>query len=444
MSTAVHLAQSSTSLSTPDANNPLPTPVVTPSSIRLYEGALLKRGKVNKSWKERWFVLTMQSRLNYYESHKLSQQTFTVNNDRNILGSIDLLTVERIQVSLIQNMDKKRIPKYIQVLDNDKDDRSYLMHLVTSSRTYKLSANDGDSLLKWLHTLHQHLYQGIKYEGSLEKKGEVNKAFKRRYFVLYDNKLLKYYSNEERETMHGFIDLKDSSIALKVQSSDFTANQDNVIELVSEKRKWVLKLPKDIDADVFREWIAYLQAELTQSTPSKRSVVSMPQPLPDIEKKPGEVHALWMKAQNEMQLGRQPTVIKEAGFRLNKLGKYRKTKTTVDNIQFLLDVRTGRQTQNQQQQQQQQPAQSQSPKQQPQLMETLSFRAAHGYGMDSADYTDNEMSDEQENDDYFDVDSDDDHDSDHEQNSNNTLSPPASPAKRKQHQSYHHNMQHSK
>ena len=46
--------------------HPQPSPVATASSVRLYEGALYKRGKVNKSWKCRWFVMNMNFELNYY------------------------------------------------------------------------------------------------------------------------------------------------------------------------------------------------------------------------------------------------------------------------------------------------------------------------------------------------------------------------------------------
>ena len=240
----------------------------TPSSFkssqhnRIYEGILFKRGKVNKAWKQRWFVMTGEFKLNYYETEKLSLETFIVNNDRNVLGSIDLLQIEKIEVSLIKELDLEQIPKYIKVAktesenNDNKHDRFYLIHLVTSNRTYKLSANDSESFVKWLKYLFKYLYDGILFESYLDKKGEVNKKFKRRYFVLNKFKQLKYYNNADRECMHGFIDLNDPSISFNLPKDEFYFNQANIIELISEKRTWVLASKEH---KIFKEWIAYLR-----------------------------------------------------------------------------------------------------------------------------------------------------------------------------------------
>ena len=350
-----------------------PTPIVSASSVRLCEGALYKRGKVNKSWKSRWFVMNMNFELNYFESKGKSEETFIVN--RNVLGTIDLLQVEKIEVSLIGDISHDQIPKYIKVLANDKDDRSFLIHLVTNNRTYKLSANDSASFLKWLEFFHEYLYGGVLFESMLEKKGEVNKSFKKRYFVLNKFKQLKYYNNDDREILHGFIDLNDNTIELKLPQQDYYFGQDNYIELISEKRKWILKVEQ---ADLFQEWIAYLSNldEMEDVIASKVTTFIMNEKKEDdkkyviqIERKDGDIFKEWIKAQNDIKLGKQPAIIKNNGYILNNPGKYRRQMSTVHDIQNLLDIRT-------------------------------SSRIRHrAFGVDSADYTDNEMSDDSDDED---------------------------------------------
>ena len=229
--------------------------IVSASSVRLCEGELYKRGKVNKSWKCRWFVMNMNFELNYFESKWKSEETLSVNNNSNSLGKINLLQVQKIQVSLIGDTLNDQIPKYIKILANAKSDRSLLIYLITNNRKYTLSANDSAAFLKWLKYFHEYLYGGVLFESMLEKKGEVNKAFKKRYFVLNKFKQLKYYNNGDREILHGFIDLNDKTIELKLPQQDHHFNRNNHIELASQKRQWILKCGS---VDLFQKWIAYL------------------------------------------------------------------------------------------------------------------------------------------------------------------------------------------
>ena len=239
------------------------------ASAKWHQGVLWKRGKVNKSGKERWFVLTNSFKLLYYESQAKAEETFIVKNDRNVLGVIDLLQVEKVEVSRLKQTDKAALPKYIRVADDkahsvsvfndddhddkDKDsERAFLMELalLKSPRTYRLSAVSSAALLSWLSPLSLCLFGGVLFESFLLKKGEVNKAMKRRYFVLTRFKQLRYYNDERRSALHGVIDLDEPSMR-------FNFAEGNVIELVTQKRKWTLSA-KD-DDELFREWAGWLR-----------------------------------------------------------------------------------------------------------------------------------------------------------------------------------------
>ena len=379
----------------------------TPSKFEiLYQGALHKRGQVHRTWKQRWFVLQSDFKLRYYESKTKSEETFIDKPDRNVLGAIDALQIERIEVSALLDTDKSRIPKSIKLADkkgHDKEhdealpsmqtsmistasssSRSLLISLVTSSRTYKLSAEDTHSFVEWLRNLDRYLYGGVVFESFLDKKGSDHKAFKRRYFAANRYRQIKYYNNEHRETLHGVIDLNDDSLSVQ-----YSVNE-HLIELRSEKRKWILYAKEEA---LYRKWAATLRS-LKDSKSATVSFESLKSPssskplqfetldpalwaAPDevvIDKKPGDVFREWIKAQKELKRGDQPTVCTLYGVRLKQMGKARRKGTTVADLQiYLKGAGVGRRTH---------------------------------FGTESADYTDNEWSDDEDEDD----DDDDDED----------------------------------
>eukprot|EP01083_Nonionella_stella_P249259 862118_1 len=133
----------------------------------LYAGELHKRGKVNQAWKRRWFVLTKTFELEYYESkNKFNDGT------KNVLGSIDLLQIQKIEISHFKDIELSSIPKYIKIINDEKikDNRSFLIYLTTAKRVYKLSANNNIAFIEGLQYLHKQLYENIICESFLEKK----------------------------------------------------------------------------------------------------------------------------------------------------------------------------------------------------------------------------------------------------------------------------------
>ena len=325
-----------------------------------------------------------------------------------MLGTIDSVDIERIEVAALLDTDKSQIPKTIKMADkkgahgadkkadhheeeplppsptirhkHSESSRSLLIYLVTSSRTYKLSASNSNSFVEWLQNLDRYLYGEVILESFLDKKGSDHKAFKQRYFAVNQYRQIKYYNNERRETLHGVIDLNDDTLSVQYSMNE------HLIEIRSEKRKWILFAK---EATLYRKWVSTLRSlmESQSTTPSGSTIVALkgnpnasnlssPDVLDPalwttpsevtIDRKSGDIFREWIKAQNEMKLGDQPTVCLLYGVRLKQMGKVRRKGTTVADLQtFLKGAGVGKRRK---------------------------------FGADSADYTDNEWSDDEDED----------------------------------------------
>jgi len=326
----------------------------------IYQGTLHKRGHVHRAWKERWFVLSSDFKLRYFESRSKSEQSAA----DHVLGTIDLLHIERVEVSALLDLDRSLIPKYFVNLDRDKgsvqkgkDDalpsgstsmlqkysesrRCLLMNLVTASRSYKVSASSSESLVEWLRNLDRYLYGGVVMESFLEKKGSDHKSYKRRYFAVNRYRQIKYFDNKFRETLHGVIDLNDAALSIQ-----YSVNEQ-LIELRSEKRKWILFVE---DVAVYKQWLSALRSlkpphssrsvPLQKGSPSTNTLDPELWAAPSqvaVDRKDGDVLREWLKAQSELKRGDQPTVCMLYGVRLKQMGKARRKGTTVADLQIFL------------------------------------------------------------------------------------------------------------
>lgn len=63
----------------------------------IYEGIIYKKGAINKSWKERWFVLYSSRKLAYFDSRKSAE----------CIKEIDLCNVQLLHVISNTNNSKK-------------------------------------------------------------------------------------------------------------------------------------------------------------------------------------------------------------------------------------------------------------------------------------------------------------------------------------------------
>eukprot|EP01084_Bolivina_argentea_P183503 316627_1 len=96
-----------------------------------FRGKLLKKGKINKSWKTRYFSANKALQtVQYYETET------DLNANKNEKGCIDLKTIMRIEVT----QSLQGLPKYIASDDKLKPEKDYTFHLVSSPRTFILTA----------------------------------------------------------------------------------------------------------------------------------------------------------------------------------------------------------------------------------------------------------------------------------------------------------------
>ena len=160
------------------------------------EGYLYKQGGMGlfKSWKRRYFVLTLDEHLLRY----FDQDPSITKSSIQPLGSIDMINAEIVALSLV---DGER--KFCFGITPFGFDRQYL-----------LSAESAEERLKWVSCLlparapSSHKISIKSQEGWMYKIGDFFKTWKKRFFSLdkLKNQLL-YYEDIKKDVLLGTIDL---------------------------------------------------------------------------------------------------------------------------------------------------------------------------------------------------------------------------------------------
>ena len=195
----------------------------------------MKKGKVNKAWKNRWCILcdiNEEIFLEYYDS-KI---------DANLCGTIEISSVFGIQVIGFASYDLstlQQIPENIKITDKIKCHQKYSFVLVTNKRKFIFASFDPKNFFKWISVFNKFIYGGILKQGLLQKRGEKNKGWKKRYFVLNQYKQLKYYQDEEKKSYAGTIDLNE---IIKIENGDIITSKEKqyTFQLITDKRIWIL------------------------------------------------------------------------------------------------------------------------------------------------------------------------------------------------------------
>ena len=227
--------------------------------IDLCSGWAMKRGKVNRAWKKRYFVLTRDA-LSYYKSPGETQPK----------GSIDVVGISAISRS------------------RDAQSPEFTLEIVTFARVFFVRAYTERDLIMWLDSFRELKERsGVSFSldyahddedrwpsqiytegtnpvvsylqkntaGWLLKRGKINKRWKRRFCRLYPKEnLLSYYKSEDDGAMPaGTIDLSTAADIRKSHDANLA------FEVVTEGRLWVFCASTSRELE---EWMLTLQLAL--------------------------------------------------------------------------------------------------------------------------------------------------------------------------------------
>lgn len=202
----------------------------------------MKKGKINKAWKNRWCIITEINGdvyLQYYQS-KI---------DNTLCGTIEFSQIYDIKVVHHSEYDLTflgHIPTHIKLTNEIKTDQKYAFIIYTTKRKWIFSAFDPKNFDKWMVIFDKYIYNGILKRGWLEKRGEKNTAWKRRYFVLNQYKQLKYYQDDTLKKHLGTIQLN------QVIKTELHKDKDYTFHLITDNRVWVLASKNATDR---RQWV---------------------------------------------------------------------------------------------------------------------------------------------------------------------------------------------
>eukprot|EP01083_Nonionella_stella_P190731 706327_1 len=214
-------------------------------------GKLDKKGNINKAWKPRYFIGSLQLQtIQYYEKES------DLDEDKNEKGRIDLAAISRIETNA-SSIGVARLPQYIVYNPKLKAGKRYAFHLITAPRTYVLAAHNASQLMRWLNFLQSCLYGAeVIMSGHLNFQEKKQKSFETRYFVLNSLQQLKWYDNEHLEHGLGAIDCKQITKIDDDQISTDTVSIGYVLDIHIDSHKWTVAAKSQQERS---EWVRCIQ-----------------------------------------------------------------------------------------------------------------------------------------------------------------------------------------
>eukprot|EP01084_Bolivina_argentea_P076988 139565_1 len=239
----------------------------------VYDGVLQKKGKVNRAWKTRYCELRKHNNsdvfLHYYDSKAT----------HNSLGTITISEVYAVEVINDSECKINEIPEGILINSSTRTDKKYSFLIDTTDRKYVFAAFDPKSFFDWIHMLHKYTYGSIIKQGWLHKKGDMNKQWKQRYFVL-SKRNIKYYEDFQQTKYISAIQLNSVlSVSEGILHNDHQKYK-YIFELNTPKRIWILCADNDQERD---SWIQHIQS--TFARPRKTTDLSLHMQAAILEKK---------------------------------------------------------------------------------------------------------------------------------------------------------------
>ncbi|EGD77016.1 hypothetical protein PTSG_07358 [Salpingoeca rosetta] len=221
------------------------------TNTQTIQGFLFKRGSParlvgvvhNQAWRRRWCVLA-DGYLQYYER----------TTDTSPKGRIPVSDMLGVAV----------------VTERTKDARPLTFELrMHSKRNYIFSAESESDLDKWVSFIDGLITKSQK-SGFLYKRGGINRAWKSRWFVLRDAKLL-YYA-QKNATGTAAAKVIDLTRARGIQELDeLDVGDDNCFQILCDNRTWTLRAHDEVDK---LDWISAIRCELPTQNIKKSGYLS--------------------------------------------------------------------------------------------------------------------------------------------------------------------------
>eukprot|EP01084_Bolivina_argentea_P247388 413882_1 len=182
--------------------------------LKVWDGYMHKKGRLNTTYQKRWFVLYSNNSLAYFQDSSSAQAT--------PLGEISLYSVTNI-----------------------KEEQNNTFNLITSKRTFTLKCNTKSDYNAWLNKIKLIIAPNIICRNWLFKKGEKNKLWKSRYFLLCEYEMkyeIRYYEDEYCKKYKGninCINIDDIELLSETESKN-KYGKDNVLEIITEYRTYII------------------------------------------------------------------------------------------------------------------------------------------------------------------------------------------------------------
>ena len=106
----------------------------------------------------------------------------------------------------------------------------------------------------WIDYIRSLVFGNTIFQGWLIKRGDTFKTWKKRYFVLSDTKLLRYYEDEQQTKYKGTINVNDIKQIKK--GEPVSMELCCIIEIITPSRIWYINAENE---DLRVEWIDNLQ-----------------------------------------------------------------------------------------------------------------------------------------------------------------------------------------
>lgn len=252
------------------------------AKTQIYEGILYKQGKLNKAWKERFFVLYSDRTLSYFKSEEAWDKgkdciskidlsltrSIAPTNKKPDKGGAESVEKQMKKVksrrgslsrkwsidfsALFSNKGGGGGNKDDEESDNEHDgeiafielvlNKQFTFEIVQAKRTYNLCTDDAVKFNKWLNKLEVITFGKKVYKGWILKQSERNKKWDKRWFIIYDTKEMRYYDDATRAISRGMAVLSQLKKITKVddEKAKKKFKQTNVLKLEFKQRTLLL------------------------------------------------------------------------------------------------------------------------------------------------------------------------------------------------------------